>query len=212
MLALRRICNDVSSRDFAKCVKRIFNVLEKKNISKSNDDPFTKRILAAAGGMTTEQWDAAERQRRYEKALSMVIGDFHEELMGKFRGYKTLPLGHSSGLDVESVNGDEIFEVKNRDNTMNSGSAETVIRKLVKASDSGKKAILVLVNSVKKTLPRFKAPKEIQVWDGKKAYAHLSGRDDFYNDLLDTLDDVFTNYKTYAEFEKGIEQSEIQSP
>ncbi len=179
-------------------MKPLYEVLEKKNKSKSSPDPFLKTILAAHSGMTLEQWDAAEKQRLYEKALSMKMGDFHEELMGKFRGYQTLPVGHSTGTDVRRLDDSEFLEVKNRDNTMNSGGAESVVRKLTKLVNDGKRAILVLVNSSKRTLPRFKAPAAVQVIDGKQAYAYLSGRETFHADLLSTLNETFRRYPTYA--------------
>jgi hypothetical protein len=80
----------------------VYGVLEKKNKSKSKEDPFMKTILASHGGMTIEQFNTCEKQRLYEKALSMALGTFHENLMGKFKDYETLPQGHSTGVDVIS--------------------------------------------------------------------------------------------------------------
>ena len=134
---------EVKVKDYIQCLEPLYAVLEKKNKSKSEVDPFMKTILASHGGMTIEQWDAGEKQRLYEKALSMGMGTFHENLMGKFKDYETLPQGHSTGVDVISEKHNELWEVKNRDNTMNSGSGETVVRKLMKVVEEGRKAILV---------------------------------------------------------------------
>jgi hypothetical protein len=188
----------------------LYGVLEKKNKSKSEVDPFMKTILASHGGMTIEQFNTCEKQRLYEKNLSMALGTFHENLMGKFKDYETLPQGHSTGVDVISETRNELWEVKNRDNTMNSGAGETVVRKLMKAVEEGKKAILVYVTSEKKTLPRFKAPESITIWNGRQAYTHLSGRESFYDDLLLTISDTFASFKTYAELLKGTEQFDTQ--
>jgi len=201
---------EVKVNDFVQCLQPLYGVLEKKNKSKSEVDPFMKTILASHGGMTIEQFDLAEKQRLYEKALSMAMGTFHQNLMGKFKDYETLPQGHSTGVDVISETRNELWEVKNRDNTMNSGSGETVVRKLMKVVEEGKKAILVYVTSEKKKLPRFKAPESITIWNGKQAYAHLSGRESFYDDLLMTIGDTFTRFKTYAELLKGTEQFDTQ--
>lgn len=192
---------EIPFESYVRCLRPLYQVLEKRNKSKSQPDVFLKTILASHSGMTTEQWSAAELQRLYEKALSMKMGDFHEELMGKFPGYETLPLGHPTGTDVRKTDDTEFIEVKNRDNTMNSGSAETVIRSLTKLADEGKKSILVLVNSAKKTLPRFKAPRTVEVVSGRQIYAYLSGRDTFYDDLLETLNQTFRRYPTYASLE-----------
>lgn len=183
------------------CLKPLYAVLEKRNKSKSQPDVFLKTILASHSEMTIEHWDAAEKQRLYEKALSMKMGDFHEELMGKFPGYETLPLGHPTGTDVRKLDDSEFIEVKNRDNTMNSGSAESVVRKLSRLAEEGKKSILVLVNSAKKTLPRFKAPKTVDVVSGRQIYTYLSGRDTFYDDLVETLNQTFRRFPTYASLE-----------
>ena len=189
---------EIKFKDYVECLQPLYCVLEKKNKSKSSADPFLKTILASHSGMTLEQWKAAETQRLYEKALSMKMGDFHEELMGKFQGYQTLPNGHATGTDVQKKDESEFLEIKNRDNTMNAGSAESVVRKLTKLVNEGKRAILVLVNSSKPTLPRFKAPEAVKVMNGKQGYAHLSGRDTFYDDLLTTLGETFRLYPTHA--------------
>ena len=183
---------------YAKCLKPIYEVLEHKNTSKTNPDIFLKTILAAHSGMTVEQWDALEKARLHQKALEMKMGDFHEELLGKFPGYETLPVGHETGTDVRKTDNSGFLEVKNRDNTMNSGSADSVVRKLTALIDQGKSATLVLVNSAKKKLPRFKAPAAVRVINGRQAYTELSGRATFYDDLLKTIDETFKRYPTYV--------------
>lgn len=194
----------IKLEDYVKCLKPLYSVIEHKNKSKSNPDIFLKTILAGHSGMTSEQWDVAEKQRLYEKALSMKMGDFHEELMGKFAGYETLPLGHKTGMDVRKIDDTEYIEVKNRDITMNSGSAESVVRKLTKLVDDGKSSILVMVNTEKKTLPRFKAPKEVKVMSGRQVYAYLSGDEMFYDNLIETLNSTFKRYQTYPLLEAEV--------
>lgn len=202
---------EIQLTDYVKCLRPLYEVLEKRNTSKTQPDIFLMTILAAHGGMTVEQWNEAEKQRLYEKALSMKMGDFHEELMGKFPGYETLPLGHRTGTDVRKVDDSEFFEVKNRDNTMNSSSADSVIRKLTKIADDGKKSILVMINTEKKTLPRFKAPRNVDVMSGKQAYAYLSTRDTFYDDLIKTLTHTFTNYDSYSKLERSAADYQLQA-
>jgi hypothetical protein len=157
-----------------------------------------RTIMAAHSGMTSSAWEAAEAHRRYEKALSMKMGDFHEELAGKFPGYHTLENGDETGCDVQKIDGSEIWEWKNRDNTMNSGSAATVMTKLTKASAKSMKPYLVLVNCEKKKVPRLGAPEPVTVLTGRQAYAQLSGRAEFFDDLNATLDHTFRTYPTYA--------------
>lgn len=195
---------EIPYSQYVKCLKPLYEVLEKKNKSKTQPDIFLKTILAAHSGMTVEQWNEAEKQRLYEKALSMKMGDFHEELMGKFPGYETLPVGHKTGTDVRKTDDSEFFEVKNRENTMNSGSAESVIRKLTKLAEEGKKSVLVMVNATRKKLPRFKAPASVDVMSGSQVYSYLSKRDTFYEDLVKTLNETFKRYPTFESLEKSI--------
>jgi hypothetical protein len=194
---------EVAFGDYVKCLAPLYAVLEGKE-GHSDDDPFMKLVLARHGGMTLEAWDAAKKQRMFEKALSMKMGDFHEELAGKFRGYRCLAVGDASGCDVQSVDGNHVMEWKNRDNTMNSGSASAVISKLKAVADAGKKATLVLVNSFKKKVPRFGAPASIEVIDGRTAYAQMSGRADFFDSLQATMGETFARYKTFAELQKVV--------
>jgi hypothetical protein len=192
---------EIAFGDYVKCLAPLYAVLEGKE-GKSDDDPFMKLILAKHGGMTIEQWDAAKKQRMFEKALTMKMGDFHEELAGKFRGYRCLAVGDATGCDVQSLDGSHVMEWKNRDNTMNSGSASAVIGKLKAVAAAGKKATLVLVNCFRAKVPRFGAPAAIEVIDGRTAYAQLSGRADFFDSLQITLGETFERYKTYAELVK----------
>ena len=154
--------------------------------------------------MTAQLWEAAKKQRMFEKALSMKMGDFHEELAGKFRGYRCLAVGDATGCDVQSVDGAHVMEWKNRDNTMNSGSASAVIAKLKAVAAAGKKATLVLVNIFRATVPRFGAPTSVEVIDGRAAYAQLSGRADFIDSLQTTMGETFERYKTFAELSKVV--------
>jgi len=203
---------EISFDSYIACLKPLYSVLEKKNSSKSDPDIFLQTILASHSGMTVDQWNSAEAQRLYEKALSMKMGDFHEELMGKFSGYETLPVGHASGTDVRKTDDTEFYEVKNRDNTMNSGSADSVIRKLTKLTEEGKIATLVMINSARKTLPRFKAPAAVKVLSGKQVYAYLSGRDTFYDDLVKTLGETFKRFPTYEQLETEKSAAPLPEP
>jgi hypothetical protein len=192
---------EIAFRDYVRCTAMIYEVLEQKNKSSGDDDIFLKTIMLKRSGLTQEQWLAMEHARRCEKALTMKLGDFHEELAGKLPGYVTLPTGHETGCDVMKRDGSEVWEFKNRDNTMNSSSAESVVGKLTKAAASGKKAYLVLVNCNKKSVPRFKAPEAVQVLTGKQAYAYMSGRESFWEDLMATFEHTFATYPTYKDLE-----------
>lgn len=190
---------EIPFKDYVACLEKLYTVLEKKHKSKSKPDVYLKCILASYSGMTIEQWESMERARLYQVALSMKLGDFHEELMGKFPKYKTLPTGHITGCDVSNANETMFFEVKNRQNTMNADSGKQVVRKLSKLVENGHTAVLVYVNSWTKKLPRFGAPHTIRIMNDQQSYELLSGRKDFHKDLQLTLAETFLRFKTYAE-------------
>uniref|UniRef100_A0A6C0CET8 Restriction endonuclease n=1 Tax=viral metagenome TaxID=1070528 RepID=A0A6C0CET8_9ZZZZ len=190
---------EITFNSFIECIKGLYDVLEKKNKSKTFPDVFLKTVLTSFSGLTPDQWEAAETARMFQKALEAKMGFFHQDLMGKFNGYRTFKTGHSTGLDVCNDEKKEYIEVKNKNNTMNSGAGESAVKKLMKICDSGMKAILVQVNCPNGRVSRFKAPASVEVWDGKKAYAHLSGRETFFDELNKTLEYVFANYKTYEQ-------------
>lgn len=195
---------EIPTAGFLRAVKPLYDCLEDKKKPSGGDDIFLKSILAAHSGMTQAQWEAAEAARRHQKLLEMKMGDFHEEILGLFAGYTCLPLGHATGCDVMKDDGSEVLEVKNRDNTMNSGSAESVVRKLTAMAESGRKAVLVLINCTAKKVPRFQAPASVDVVSGRDAYARLSGRATFFDDLNKTVSECFARYKTHAELSSAL--------
>lgn len=192
--------SEIPYGSFVACLQPLYRVLETGHITKkSNPDVFLRSIVAAHQGVTVAELDAAKRRFVYEKNLSMKMGDFHEELMGKFTGYNTLPTGHSTGVDVERIDGTELIEVKNAQNTMNAGHAKSVIATLRGIAEGGVAAILVLVNINTKKPRRFQAPNSVTVLSGREMYARLSGRDTFFDDLNATLAETFARFKTWDE-------------
>lgn len=163
-------------------------------------------IQSRGSGMSDDTWILMEHKRRMEKALAMKLGDFHEELAGKLKGYVTLANGDPSGCDVAKEDGSEIWEFKNRENTLNSKSARQTIQVLTRHHKNGVRPFLVFVNSSKdkKTLPRFGAPEHITVMNGQQAYAHISGRPDFFDDIRSTLAETFKRFPTYVEIQRVI--------
>jgi hypothetical protein len=203
---------EVPVEEFVKCLKSFYAVLEERNVGKGGDDLFLRTILVSHGDLTSDQWTAGEKARRYTKSLEGKMGDFHEELAGKLPGWKTLKVGDPSGCDVAKEDGTEFQEWKNRDNTMNSSSGSAVIGKLQKLVTQGKKAVLVEVNCPKGKVNRFGAPPEIEVLNGQQAYARNSGRESFFDDLNSTLSHVFKTFKTYEALTKGIASAAPPSP
>jgi hypothetical protein len=149
----------------------------KSSTSDSDCDPFFRSAMTGVVSVGT-------------KVLSMKIGEFHERVTGCIPNYENLPVGHETGCDTMHMGGSEIFEIKNRYNTMNSSSAKSVVEKLTRhANTSGVSiAALVYINrNGTAPLNRFKAPGEVKVWDGQQYYTHLTGSDTFFQRLQESF-------------------------
>jgi len=198
---------EISPSDFMRSCNPIYSVLEEKNESKTSEDIFLKAALMGNESMTNEVWQSAEKARLKQKVLEMKMGDFHEELMGKFPEYETLPTGHATGCDVQKKDESVIIEVKNRNNTVKGSDGKHIIALLKKHKDAGKKAIFAQINCPDGKVNRFGAPIEIDIWNGQQVYAFLSGRESFFDDLQKTFQYVFANYKTFAELKLALGSS-----
>jgi hypothetical protein len=182
---------EIRFSDYVECLKDVYAAREAPiTVITDERDPFTQAVMP---------FDV-EREifRQREKNVSMKLGYFHQKLAGKFPGYKTLKDGHESGLDVIKEDGTELWEWKNRHNTMNSGSAKSVEQKLSDALAKGMKAFLVQVNCPNGRVIRYKMPEAIRILNGKQAYAYISGREDFFEDLQSTIAATFTKF-TWSE-------------
>lgn len=186
---------------FVNLLKGIYQVLEDKNKPKSEDDVFARECWSSYYDITKEKLDEQRKRIQKEKAFTMKLGDFHQDLMGSFNGWENYKTGHETGCDVGKIDGSCIAEIKNGRNTMNSSSQESVINKLKKQNELGRRAILVIVNG-----DILQKIKDGVIWmSGRDFYKELSGRPDFFDDLLLTLQYTFKNYKTYDELIRSLE-------
>ena len=170
---------EIPLHKFRECLAPIKSEMDKMKATTADGDcdPFFRSVMTGISSITT-------------KTLAMKIGEFHEHITGCISGYENLPVGHETGCDTRSVNGGEIFELKNRYNTMNSSSAKTVVEKLTRHANTPgiTTAALVIINrNGNAPLGRFKAPEEVKVWDGQHYYTHITGSDTFFQRLQETF-------------------------
>lgn len=196
---------EIEPSKFLSCIECIYSVLEHKHRSKTTTDPFMKSILSGHGNLRESDWIALESIRLHQKALEMKLGDFHEELMGKFKGYETYPTGHSTKCDVGSIDGTIVIEVKNRHNTIKGSDGKHVVEMLKQHTIKGKTAILVQINCPKGKVNRFGADPIVKVMNGKEIYQFLSGRETFFEDLQLTMNYVFREFKTFQGLKENLE-------
>lgn len=195
---------EISRGGYVKACEGIYEVVEGRNKSKSEEDPFIKAVIIGNVGLSDSDFKKTEDARLKQKALEMKMGDFHEELMGKFQGWETLPNGHSSGFDVRKLDNSTFLEVKNRHNTVKGSDGKHIIERMQHYKANGKKVILVQVNCPKGKVSRYGAAADVPIMNGTEAYEYLSGRKTFFDDLLKTVQYTFTTYKTLASLKTAL--------
>jgi hypothetical protein len=195
---------EIEPSKFVGCLSPLYTVLENNHKSKSEPDPFLQSISMGYTNMTKKDWDETEKKRLYQNALEMKMGDFHEELMGKFPGYETYPNGHHTRCDVGSLDGKVLLEVKNRHNTVKGSDGKHIVKMLKEYEEKGITAILVQVNCPNGKVNRYGADPSVKIWNGREAYEFLSGRKTFFDDLLETVTYVFANFKTQAQLKESL--------
>jgi hypothetical protein len=177
---------------FISLLEPLYKILEGKE-SKSKDDVFSRECLEAYYDKTPEERKEEIKRTQKERALSMEMGYFHQNLMGSFKEWTNYGKGHITGCDIGKYDNSCVAEVKNNVNTMNSDSKKSVMKKLKKQIKDGKKAMLIIVNGDIK-----KKEEAGVIWiSGREFYSELSGREDFMDDLSATMKDIFKKYKTY---------------
>jgi len=179
---------------FMSYIKSLYDIYENKKIYKSEIDLFGIEGSASFYEMTIDDIIKKREIEQKDRALAMARGLFHQNLMFGFNGWENFKSGHITGCDGGTKDGTIICEVKNNINTMNSSSLTSVINKLKKQIELGKQAILVIVNGDIKPKIDINGIKWIS---GKDFYTELSGRNDFWDSLLDTYKYLLKNFKTY---------------
>lgn len=164
-------------------------------------DPFSALFDAKAQGIDCHEWLTGERTRQVQKSLQNAIGTFHQEVIGNlYGGWEVLP----EGLDVLNKERQIVAEIKNKHNTMNSGSATAVYDKMKEWVESPDKAfgftayLVQIISSGGREYDMLWSPslkkrplhKSIRVIDGRQFYALATGDRDALKKLFDALPTV----------------------
>jgi hypothetical protein len=193
---------EISKELFISLIKQLYDIIEGKKIQKSEPDQFAQELWMSFNNLTKEEWEYEHKKIQIQRAWTMAIGNFHQNLMGSFPGWENYKKGHKSGCDIGKIDNSCIGEIKNNVNTMNSSSKESVIRKLKKQKDLGKRALIIIINNFFDT--NKSCEYGIEWISGKKFYEELSGRSTFMEDLLSTLNECFKQFKTFTSLKIAI--------
>ncbi len=113
------------------------NNITKKHLYNNKVDTIKLTFDAQFLNINQENLIQAEILRQIDKSINNSIGTFHEQILGGIKGFQ---VGNLSGFDIKA-NDDTLFaDIKNKHNTMNSSSAESLFQKLKNYADNFKQA------------------------------------------------------------------------
>lgn len=143
----------------------------------SNDYTVTEPDVFsdALGG---EKYHRKKPAAKAMKNFAMKIGFLHQAIAGQLPGWKDLGVGE--GVDVISDDLQINFFLKNKANTWNSSSKAQELSKVDDLRARGKTAYAALINSRSNS-------RDERIIDGKEFYRMVSGRETFFDDLVETF-------------------------
>ena len=189
----------ISDEHFLDCVANLHkaylkakNNITKKHFYSNKVDTIKLTFDAKFNDINEESLIEAEILRQIDKSINNSIGTFHEQILGGIKGFE---VGKLSGFDIKATDDTLFADIKNKHNTMNSSSAESLFQKLSKYADTYKKSKCYWVQVLAKS-------SFCELWKGEingKEYSHsrvykISG-DKFYALLSGNEDAFFQLYK-----------------
>lgn len=138
--------------------------------------------------------------RKIDKSVNNHIGTFHEMILGSIEGYQR---GNKSGFDIKADDDSLFAEIKNKHNTMNSSSAESVYKKLAGFADKYKvDCYLVQILAEKSFDKQWNGDingkqynhTRVRIISGDLFYARLTQSDTAFYDLYNVLPTVINDY------------------
>jgi hypothetical protein len=198
--------NFVSDEDLTVCVVKVIDAA-KRAVEKADSDfegnvldPFAALFSVTYNDLKLDDWNGLERERQSQKSIQNAIGDFHQSLLGKFKGWENS--GRGGSFDVSNEEKLIIAEIKNKHNTLNSGGAFEVYAKLadhLKYDKKGFTAYLVQIIPKNgkdynvKWSPNLKTTalrEDIRKIDGESFYDLASGEKDTLSRIFAILPEI----------------------
>ena len=132
----------ISDEHLLSCIENLHNsyLKAKANVSKAKFyknkiDTIKLTFDAKFNDLDEETLIKTEINRQIDKSINNSIGTFHEQILGGITGFE---MGNLSGFDIKASDDTLFADIKNKHNTMNSSSAESLFQKLAKYADSYK--------------------------------------------------------------------------
>jgi len=218
----------VSDEHLLKCIENLHNsyLRAKENISKKTFykykvDTIKLMFDSKFNNLDEEEIIETEILRQIDKSINNSLGTFHEEVLGGIDGFE---IGALSGFDIKATDDSLFADIKNKHNTMNSSSAESLFQKLARYADTYKEAKCYWVQILAKGSFNEKWYGEINGKEyshsrvykisGDQFYTLLTGNETAFFDLYNALPSAISDYLNSLQ-DKGTKQensalSEIQ--
>ena len=129
---VNKYVNFVSDKDFLECVKSVLIAyVEKIDLQKNVIDPFKIIFDSISKEISEEEWLENEEIRQKDKTINNKIGEFHQKLLGKSKGWVNLGVGDLTKVDLKKSDNSIFLELKNKHNTVNGDSKKKCKDKLI---------------------------------------------------------------------------------
>jgi hypothetical protein len=158
-----------------------------------------------------------EINRQIDKSINNSIGTFHEQILGGVKGFE---VGNFSGFDIKASDNTLFADIKNKHNTMNSSSAESLFQKLATYADTYKKAECYWVQILAKNSFNEKwfgeingkeySHSRVNKISGDQFYKLLTGRDNALFELYTILPKAISDYLKNLKTEKSENNSALE--
>jgi len=198
----------ITDEHLLNCVENLYNSYEKAkaNISKSKFyknkiDTIKLTFDSKFNDLDEQTLIKTEINRQIDKSTNNSIGTFHEEILGGIKGFE---IGKLSGFDIKAKDNTLFADIKNKHNTMNSSSAESLFQKLATYADTYKKAncywvqILAKGSFCEKWFSEINGKEyshsRVYKISGDKFYALLTGNEKAFFELYSVLPKVINDF------------------
>ena len=191
--------------------------VSKKKFYKNKIDTIKLTFDAKFNNLDEETLIKTEINRQIDKSINNSIGTFHEEILDGIEGFE---MGNLSGFDIKATDNTLFADIKNKHNTMNSSSAESLFQKLANYADTYKKAKCYWVQVLAKNSFNEKWYGEINGKEyshsrvykisGDQFYKLLSGKENALFELYQVLPQAISDYLNKQENEKNQSNSALE--
>jgi translation elongation factor EF-G len=224
ILMANKYVNFISDEHFLQCVANLHTAYLKAKNNVSKKSFFTNKVDtmkltfdAKFNDLDQESLIQGEVLRQIDKSINNSIGTFHEQILGGIDGFVR---GDFSGYDVKAEDNTLFADIKNKHNTMNSSSAESLYQKLKDLADEHKKAKCYWVQVLAKNSfnelwfgeingKEYRHSRVYKI-SGDQFYALLSGEEDAFFQLYKALPIAIDDYlKSFKEKENKVKNSAL---